>query len=67
MRSAMRSGSKKAYASLAADALRFFYLQRSGCVIEESRVPGYGRPAGHLGVPPNTGDTSVGAWTGPDA
>jgi endoglucanase len=55
------------YASLAVDALRFFYLQRSGCAILENRAPGYGRPAGHVGVPPNTGDTAVGAWTGPDA
>lgn len=55
------------YESLAEDALRFFYLQRSGCVIDESRAPGYGRPAGHVGVPPNTGDTAVGAWAGPEA
>ena len=55
------------YAGLAVDALRFFYLQRSGCPIDESRAPGYGRPAGHVGVPPNTGDTTVPAWTGPDA
>jgi endoglucanase len=55
------------YAGLAADALGFFYRQRSGCPIEESRAPGYGRPAGHLGIPPNTGDTAVPAWTGPDA
>ncbi len=55
------------YAGLAADALRFFYLQRSGCPIDEARAPGYGRPAGHVGVPPNTGDTAVPAWTGPDA
>ncbi len=55
------------YAGLATDALRFFYLQRSGGPIDEARAPGYGRPAGHLGVPPNTGDTAVPAWTGPDA
>jgi endoglucanase len=49
------------YRGLLGDALRFFYLQRSGCVIDEARAPGYGRPAGH------PGDASVGAWTGPDA
>ena len=58
---------KRLYAGLAADALRFFYLQRSGCPIDEARAPGYGRPAGHLGVPPNTGDTAVPAWAGPGA
>ena len=55
------------YAELAQDARQFFYLQRSGCAIDGARAPGYGRPAGHLGVPPNTGDTAVPAWTGPDA
>ena len=29
--------------------------------------PATAGPAGHLGVPPNTGDTAVPAWTGPDA
>lgn len=46
------------YDRVADDALRFFYLMRSGCVITEDRAPGYGRPAGHLG------DTAVAAWTG---
>ena len=55
------------YAPLAVDALRFFYLQRSGCAVDEARAPGYGRPAGHVGMPPNTGDISVGAWAGPEA
>ena len=55
------------YAQLAQDARQFFYLQRSGCVIDDALAPGYGRPAGHVGVPPNTGDTAVPAWTGPDA
>ena len=55
------------YVGLARDALRFFYLQRSGCAIEEIRAPGYGRPAGHAGIAPNTGDTAVPAWQGPDA
>ena len=30
-------------------------------------MPGYGRPAGHLGRPPNRGDLEVPAWTGPEA
>ena len=45
------------YGPLAADALRFFTLQRSGIAIDDTTAPGYGRPAGHLGVPPNRGDT----------
>jgi endoglucanase len=49
------------YAPLVRDALRFFYLQRSGAVILESRAPGYGRPAGH------PGDAAVAAWTGAEA
>ena len=55
------------YDPLARDALGLFYLLRSGCPIDEHRAPGYGRPAGHAGVPPNQGDTAVPAWTGPDA
>jgi len=55
------------YARLTGDALRFFYLMRSGCAISERRAPGYARPAGHVGRPPNRGDTAVPAWTGPDA
>ena len=55
------------YVGLTRDALRFFYLQRSGCAVEEIRAPGYGRPAGHAGIAPNTGDTAVPAWQGPDA
>ena len=49
------------YGPLMRDALRFFYLQRSGIEIDSARAPGYGRPAGHRG------DASVPAWTGPDA
>src|SRR4029078_7688456 len=49
------------YAPLRDDALRFFYLQRSGVAIDDARAPGYGRPAGHVG------DAGVGAWSGPDA
>jgi endoglucanase len=52
------------YDSLAADVLNFFYLLRSGCPIDEQRAPGYGRPAGHVGVLPNLGDTAVQGWTG---
>lgn len=28
---------------------------------------GYARPAGHVGRPPNRGDTAIAAWTGPDS
>ena len=55
------------YGELARDALAFFYLMRSGCPISERRAPGYARPAGHAGRPPNRGDTAVAAWAGPDA
>jgi endoglucanase len=57
----------KLYEQLGRDALELFYLLRSGCPIVEDRAPGYGRPAGHIGKPPNRGDTAVPAWTGPDA
>jgi endoglucanase len=58
------------YAPLRADALRFFYCQRSGIEIREDLRPGYGRPAGHLGdrdVPcaPDAGDYRLdvrGGW-----
>jgi endoglucanase len=55
------------FEALARDALAFFYAQRSGTVIWEEILPGYARPAGHIGVPPNQGDNAVPAWTGPDA
>jgi endoglucanase len=55
------------YDTLAADALRFFYLMRSGTAISDSVAPGYERPAGHLGRPPNRGDLEIPAWTGPEA
>jgi endoglucanase len=58
---------RRLYDMLAADALRFFYLMRSGTPILDSVAPGYGRPAGHLGRPPNRCDLEVPAWTGPDA
>lgn len=44
------------YASLRYDALNYFGLVRSGI---EITVPGYERPAGHIGVEPNLGDTAV--------
>ncbi|WP_166382096.1 glycoside hydrolase family 9 protein [Catellatospora methionotrophica] len=47
------------YSGLRDDALKFFYTQRSGVEILDSLRPGYGRPAGHVGVAPNKGDTSV--------
>ena len=48
-----------AYEKLRADALKFYYTQRSGIEIKESLRPGYGRPAGHVDVAPNKGDTDV--------
>ncbi|MEV1288131.1 glycoside hydrolase family 9 protein [Micromonospora sp. NPDC049679] len=47
------------YEQLRADALKFYYPQRSGIEILERLRPGYGRPAGHVGVAPNQGDTQV--------
>jgi len=48
------------YDGLRSDSLAFFYHQRSGIPIEASLVgPAYARPAGHLGVAPNQGDTNV--------
>ncbi|MDP2118820.1 MAG: glycoside hydrolase family 9 protein [Hoeflea sp.] len=53
--------SSDAYAPLRTDALSYFYKVRSGIEIREDLAgEGYGRPAGHLGVSPNRGDTSVG-------
>nr|WP_062436054.1 glycoside hydrolase family 9 protein [Herbidospora daliensis] len=51
--------SPSAYAQLKLDALKFYYTQRSGIAIDDALRPGYGRPAGHVGVAPNQGDTSV--------
>jgi endoglucanase len=48
-----------AYEQLRTDALKFFYTQRSGIEILDSLRPGYGRPAGHVDVPPNLGDGAV--------
>ncbi len=48
------------YAQLRSDALQFFYIQRSGIAIDGSLVGDeYARPAGHIGVAPNKGDTDV--------
>jgi endoglucanase len=47
------------YDSLRTDALKFYYDQRSGIEIRNDLRPGYARPAGHVGVAPNTGDTVV--------
>ncbi len=55
------------YGSLTTDALRVFRLLRSGAAVTEDVLPGYQRPAGHAGRPPNQGDTVVAAWAGPDA
>jgi endoglucanase len=52
--------SDRVYADLRSDALRFFYVQRSGIPIDGALAGAdYARPAGHLGVPPNKGDTDV--------
>ncbi|WP_410814055.1 glycoside hydrolase family 9 protein [Micromonospora sp. 067-2] len=48
------------YDRLRADSLQFFYAQRSGIAIDGDLIgEQYARPAGHLGVAPNQGDTSV--------
>lgn len=48
------------YDGLRADSMSFFYQQRSGIAIDPALAGGaYARPAGHLGVAPNKGDTSV--------
>ncbi|GAA2406037.1 cellulase [Streptomyces glaucosporus] len=48
------------YASLRSDALAYFYHNRSGIEIDADLVgEKYARPAGHVGVAPNQGDTKV--------
>ncbi|HEU5156754.1 MAG TPA: glycoside hydrolase family 9 protein [Streptosporangiaceae bacterium] len=48
------------YKQLRSDSLQFFYIQRSGIAIDGSLVGDqYARPAGHVGVAPNQGDTDV--------
>ncbi len=48
-----------AYDRLRADALKFYYTQRSGIEIRDDLRPGYARPAGHVDVAPNQGDGNV--------
>ncbi|MBQ0826276.1 glycoside hydrolase family 9 protein [Streptomyces tagetis] len=48
-----------AYERLRLDAAKYYYTQRSGTAIRDDLRPGYGRPAGHVGVAPNQGDTKV--------
>ncbi|GIM93794.1 glycoside hydrolase family 9 protein [Paractinoplanes toevensis] len=48
-----------AYDKLRADALKFYYTQRSGIAIDDALRPGYGRAAGHVDVAPNQGDGNV--------
>jgi endoglucanase len=53
------------YAGLRRDALAYFYNNRSGIPIEARYVGDtYARAAGHLGVAPNQGDTSVPCYPG---
>ncbi|MFI5837826.1 glycoside hydrolase family 9 protein [Micromonospora sp. NPDC051300] len=48
------------YDRLRADSLQFFYAQRSGIAIDGDLIgEEYARPAGHLDVAPNKGDTDV--------
>jgi len=48
------------YERLSSDSLQFFYIQRSGIAIDGDLVGDeYARPAGHVGVAPNQGDTDV--------
>ncbi|MFD4034999.1 glycoside hydrolase family 9 protein [Streptomyces sp. NPDC058637] len=48
------------YDSLRSDALAYFYHNRSGTPIDADLVgEAYARPAGHIGVAPNKGDTDV--------
>ena len=52
------------YKDLFGDALSYFYPVRSGIEID-GKLAGvkYARPAGHVGIAPNSGDTSVGCQT----
>lgn len=48
------------YDGLRKDSLEYFYLVRSGTPIDAAYAgDAYARPAGHIGVAPNKGDTSV--------
>ncbi|WP_411147875.1 glycoside hydrolase family 9 protein [Streptomyces sp. A30] len=48
-----------AYEKLRLDAAKYYYTQRSGIAIRDDLRPGYARPAGHVDVPPNQGDSAV--------
>ncbi|MFD9545136.1 glycoside hydrolase family 9 protein [Streptomyces sp. NPDC060022] len=51
---------KNPYDTLRRDALAYFYHNRSGIPVEARYVgDAHARPAGHLGIAPNKGDTSV--------
>lgn len=53
------------YAALRRDALAYFFHNRSGIPIDAQYVgAAYARPAGHLGVAPNKGDTAVACLPG---
>ncbi|MET8279557.1 glycoside hydrolase family 9 protein [Micromonospora sp. NPDC005174] len=48
------------YKQLRSDSMQFFYAQRSGIAIDGDLIGDeYARPAGHLDVAPNQGDTNV--------
>ena len=52
------------YKDLLGDALSYFYPVRSGIEVDGALAGAkYARPAGHLGIAPNTGDTAVGCQT----
>ena len=55
------------YGQLGLDALRVLTLLRSGAAVSDDVAGGYARPAGHVGLFPNRGDTEVPGWAGPDA
>ncbi|MGW1721132.1 glycoside hydrolase family 9 protein [Streptomyces sp. NPDC002156] len=48
-----------AYDQLRLDSLKYYYTQRSGIEIRNDLRPGYARPAGHVDVAPNQGDSNV--------
>jgi|GEM_PF-173895 len=55
---------KDIYTQMKYDALAFFYHKRSGIAIEMPYAGGeqWTRPAGHIGIDPNKGDTNVSTW-----
>jgi len=56
---------KNLYSALRQDSLEYFYNNRSGIPIEAKYVgDAWARAAGHLGVAPNKGDTSVPCYPG---